>query len=117
MERRVTSDFAAARTENGRGPAILGPDTGSASGRSAVTKPDNVVVPATSRTAQAATHGSVGVAELTHAEVRNRLSDYLDSSLAEGDRRRVESHLLACRACTAYLATLRAAIRATNALP
>src|SRR5881398_2593530 len=99
MERRVTSDVAAARSENGRGPAILGPDTDSASGRSAVTKPDNCVAPATSRAAQAATHGSVGIADLTHADVRNSLSDYLDDSLAQSDRRRVEGHLLACRAC------------------
>jgi hypothetical protein len=117
MERRVTSDVAVARVENGRGPAILGPDTGSASGRSAVTKPDNVVVPAASRTAQAATHGSVGVADLTHTDVRDRLSDYLDDSLSQSDRLRLEGHLLACRVCSAHLATLRATVRATETLP
>src|SRR6266536_3000763 len=117
MERRVTSDVAAARYENGRGPAILGPDTGSASGRSAVTKPDNGVVPATSRAAQAATHGSVGVADLTHTDVRSMLSDYLDDSLTSSDRRRVERHLHVCRPCSADLATLRATVRATQVLP
>jgi anti-sigma factor RsiW len=82
-----------------------------------VTKPDNGVAPATSRAAQAATHGSVGVADLTHADVRNWLSDYLDDSLAQSERRRVDGHLLRCRACTAYLATLRATVRAAEALP
>jgi anti-sigma factor RsiW len=82
-----------------------------------VTKPDNVVVPATSRTAQTATHGSVGVADLTHADVRASLSDYLDDALAQNDRRRLEGHLAACRACSAYLATLRATVQATQQLP
>jgi anti-sigma factor RsiW len=82
-----------------------------------VTKPDNGVVPATSRAAQAATHGSVGVADLTHTDVRNVLSDYLDDSLAQNDRRRVEGHLLTCRACSAFLATLRTTVRAAEALP
>jgi putative zinc finger protein len=117
MERRVTSNVAAVRSENGRGPAILGPDTGSASGRSAVTKPDNGVVPASSRTAQAATHGSVGVAELTHTDVRNSLSDYLDNSLAQAERRRIDGHLTVCRPCTAFLATLRTTIRVAETLP
>src|SRR3954447_25452817 len=113
MERRVTSSVAAVRSENGRGPAILGPDTGSASGRSAVTKPDNGVVPATSRTAQAVTHGSVGVADLTHTDVRNWMSDYLDDALSPSDRRRLEGHLLTCRSCLAHLATLRVTVQAT----
>lgn len=82
-----------------------------------MTKPDNVVVPATSRATQVATHGSVGVADLTHADVRASLSDYLDDALAQSDRRRLEGHLLACRACSAYLATLRATVQATEELP
>ena len=82
-----------------------------------MTKPDNGVVPATSRAAQAATHGSVGVADLTHADVRNGLSDYLDDALSQSERRRLETHLLACRPCSADLATLRATVRATQALP
>jgi anti-sigma factor RsiW len=83
-----------------------------------VTKPDNGVAPATSRAAQAATHhGSVGVAELTHAEVRNSLSDYLDNSLAPGERRRIDAHLDACRSCTAYMNTLRATVRVAETLP
>jgi anti-sigma factor RsiW len=70
-----------------------------------------------SRTAQAATHGSVGVVELTHAEARARLSDFLDGSLSDNDRRGVESHLAACRGCAAYCATLKATLDATARLP
>ena len=82
-----------------------------------MTKPDNGVVPASSRTAQAATHGSVGVAELTHTDVRNSLSDYLDNSLAQSERRRIDGHLAACRPCAAFLTTLRATIRVAETLP
>jgi len=117
MESRVTSDVAAGRSENGRGPGNLSPDTHSASGRSTVTRPDKGVGSAVSRTAQAATHGSVGVAELTHAEVRDRLSDLLDGGLSESDRRGVEGHLAACRDCSAYRATLNATVDATARLP
>jgi anti-sigma factor RsiW len=59
----------------------------------------------------------VGVADLTHTDVRNGLSDYLDDTLSQSDRRRLEGHLLACRSCSAHLATLRATVRATEALP
>ena len=82
-----------------------------------MTKPDNGVVPASSRAAQTPTHGSVGVAELTHADVRNRLSDYLDNSLAQSERHRVDGHLAACRSCSAHLATLRATVRVAETLP
>jgi hypothetical protein len=117
MESRVTSDVAAGRSENGRGPEILGPDTGSASGRSTVTRPDKGVAPATGRATPAPTHGSVGVAELTHAEVRDRLSDHVDGTLSETDRRRVDGHLAVCRGCSAYRATFKATVDATEHLP
>ena len=58
----------------------------------------------------------MGVAELTHVDVRSMLSDYLDDSLTPSDRRRVEGHLHGCRPCAADLATLRATVRATEAL-
>jgi len=82
-----------------------------------VTKPDNGVAPASGRATQAATHGSVGVAELTHADVRNRLSDYLANALSPSDRGRIDSHLIACRSCAAYLATLRVTVTAAEGLP
>ena len=38
------------------------------------------------------------------------MSDYLDGALSRRDRRRLETHLAACDACTEYLAQLRATI-------
>jgi anti-sigma factor RsiW len=38
------------------------------------------------------------------------MSDYLDGSLPERDRRRLEQHLAGCPHCTEYLAQLRATI-------
>jgi len=61
--------------------------------------------------------GAVGVAEVTHATIRDQLSDYLDNSLTELERRRVDEHLERCSACRAYEATFRATLRAVGALP
>jgi anti-sigma factor RsiW len=85
-----------------------------------VTKADEGVAPTLRGTAQIVTpgsSGSVGVAELTHELVRGQLSDYLDGSLGESDRRRVDGHLASCAACTAYLHTLRATVHALGKLP
>jgi anti-sigma factor RsiW len=60
---------------------------------------------------------AVGVAEVTHQTIRDQLSDYLDNSLPDLDRRRVHEHLQSCSACRAYDATLRTTIRAVGALP
>lgn len=38
------------------------------------------------------------------------MSDYLDGSLSRRARRRLEAHLVACDACTAYLEQLRVTI-------
>ena len=59
---------------------------------------------------------AVGVAEVTHDTIRGQLSDYLDSSLPEWERRRVDEHLQGCSGCRAYEATLRATIRAVGVL-
>ena len=82
-----------------------------------MTRPDDGVVPAGSRTTQTATHGSVGVAELTHAEVRDRLSGHIEGTLVDADRRGVDAHLAGCRDCVAFRATLKATIEATDRLP
>ena len=82
-----------------------------------MTKPDNGVASATSRATQAATHGSVGVVELTHADVRDKLTDYLDDALSASDRRAVDRHLQTCRPCAAFLATLRATVQVAEHLP
>ena len=82
-----------------------------------MTRPDKAVAPAAGRAAPAATHGSVGVAELTHVEVRDRLSDHIDGTLSEPERRRVDGHLAGCRDCAAFRATLEATVRAAERLP
>src|SRR5690242_15231772 len=120
MESRVTPIIAPGRTESGRGPQRLGPDSGSASGRTAVTKADEGVAPTYRVAAQVDTTGSpggVGVADLTHEDVRQQLSEYLDNALGETERRRIDGHLAACRPCTAYLNTLRTTVRALGKLP
>jgi hypothetical protein len=120
MDSRVTSIIAPGRAESGRGTQSLGPDSGSASGRTAVTKADEGVAPTVRGTAQIVTpggSGSVGVAELTHELVRGLLSEYLDGSLGESDRRRIDGHLVSCPPCSAYLQTLRATVQALGKLP
>jgi anti-sigma factor RsiW len=42
------------------------------------------------------------------------MSDYLEGSLSRRDRRRLEKHLAACDACTAYLEQLRETIAASG---
>jgi hypothetical protein len=117
MEGRVTSIIAAGRTESGRGASCLGPESESASGRSAVTKADEGVTPSSRGAAHVATAGTTGVAELTHDLVRGQLSDYLDDTIGETARRRVDGHLSTCQSCTAYLNTLRATVDALGQLP
>ena len=125
MECRVTPIDAPGRAESGQGSQRLGPDSGSASGRTAVTKADEGVAPTIRGATQIVTpnngsgngSGSIGIAEVTHELVRGQLSEYLDDSLSERDRRRIEAHLAACPPCTAYLNTLRATVRALGVLP
>jgi hypothetical protein len=121
MESRVTSNIAAGRAENGRGLQRLGPDMGSASGRTAVTKADEGVAPSARGAAHigtpASTSASVGVAELTHELVREQLSDYLDDALGESTRHRIDRHLAGCPPCAVYLDTLRVTVRGLHQLP
>lgn len=60
---------------------------------------------------------SVRARELSHAEVRARLSDYLDGSLVPDERARVEAHLDECRDCRAFRDTLRQTVHALDSLP
>ena len=123
MEGRVTSNIATGvtgRSETGRGTLRLGPDSGSASGRIAVTKADEGVAPTSRGAAHIGTPtsspGNVGIADLTHDQVRNQFSDYLDDSLGEAARRRIDSHLAACASCTAYLDTFRLTVQSLGRL-
>jgi len=121
MERRVTPNIAPGRADSGPGTEGLGPHSGNASGRIAVTQADEGVAPA----ARSATHigtpastgASVGVAELTHDLVRGQFSDYLSGALGEVARRRVDGHLAVCPPCAAFLDTLRVTVRALGQLP
>ena len=85
-----------------------------------MTKADEGVAPSSRGTAHIGNPGSsaaVGIAELTHELVRGQLSEYLDGSLGESDRRRLEGHLASCPPCAAYLNTLRATVQALGTLP
>ena len=84
-----------------------------------MTKADEGVAPGIHGATHIGNPGSsaaVGVAELTHELVRGQLSEYVDGTLREHERRRLESHLAACSPCTAYLNTLRATVGALGTL-
>ena len=84
-----------------------------------MTKADEGVAPSSRGATHIGNHASsaaVGVAELTHELVRGQLSEYLDGTLGESDRRRLERHLSACPPCTAYLDTFRATVSALGTL-
>jgi hypothetical protein len=118
MDSHVTSIIAATvRVESGRGLPSLSPEMSSASGRSVVTRADEGVAPVSRGATQPATQGSVGVADLTHETVRGNLSEYLDDSLSEALRHRIDGHLASCPTCTADLETLRATVQAVGQLP
>ena len=61
--------------------------------------------------------GPIGVADVTHETVSGQLSDYVDNSLSERDRARVDAHLCSCPPCRAHERTLRATVRALAELP
>jgi hypothetical protein len=122
MDGRVMSTVAPGRAETGRAPQQFGPDLGNASGRIAVTKADKEVAPAAAGAAPVVTstsaNGSTAVVEAPgHTLVRRRLSEYLDDTLDDGLRQRIDEHLRACRDCTRYVKTLRATVDVVQQLP
>ncbi|TMF02293.1 MAG: zf-HC2 domain-containing protein [Chloroflexi bacterium] len=60
---------------------------------------------------------AVGVLEPTHAEIRSRLSDYMDGSLPDSDQTEISRHLDECPDCRAFWRTLVEVIHATGQLP
>ena len=60
---------------------------------------------------------AIGVAEITHGFAREQLSEYIDGSLPEADRARMNEHLERCRGCRAFKATLHATSEALAELP
>jgi anti-sigma factor RsiW len=81
-----------------------------------VTRADEGVAPVSRGATQPATQGSVGVADITHELVRGHLSDYLDDTLSEAVRNRIDRHMGTCAACAARLETLRTTVRTLGQL-
>ena len=52
---------------------------------------------------------------MTCREVIGFIMDYLEGSLAAGERREFEKHLAVCRSCVAYLRTYELTIRMETA--
>jgi predicted anti-sigma-YlaC factor YlaD len=59
---------------------------------------------------------SASANQLSHQEVRARLSDYLDGSLTAAEKQTVDSHLENCRDCRAFRDTLRQTVHALDSL-
>jgi predicted anti-sigma-YlaC factor YlaD len=57
------------------------------------------------------------VEELSCREVVELLGDYLEGTMASGDRLRLEEHLAECDGCAAYLEQLRVTMRLSGRLP
>jgi len=60
---------------------------------------------------------SAAARDISHHEVRSKLSDHLDGSLESAERWVVEAHLETCRACRAFRDTLRQTVHALDTLP
>ncbi len=60
---------------------------------------------------------AVGVAEITHAVIRDQLSDFRENGMDERERERLERHLHHCADCRAYAKTLHATSDALGKLP
>jgi predicted anti-sigma-YlaC factor YlaD len=58
----------------------------------------------------------VPVDELTCQELVEIVTEYLEGSMAAGDRRRFEEHLVVCPGCSTYLEQLRETVRLTGVL-
>lgn len=54
--------------------------------------------------------------DLTCREMVELMNDYLEGTLAEGERARFEAHISSCDPCTTYLAQVRQTIRLTGRL-
>ena len=60
---------------------------------------------------------AVGVAEVGHVQSREQMSEYLDRSLPDRERTRLDAHLQHCPPCRAYLRTLCATVQSVGSLP
>jgi anti-sigma factor RsiW len=66
---------------------------------------------------QCSSASATGVAEVTHADVRDQLSEYLDGDLTASNQDRIKEHLDTCRSCRAFLRTLQATRDLTAGVP
>ena len=57
------------------------------------------------------------MAALTCQELVELVTDYLEGDLSRRDRRRVEKHLAACEACTAYVEQMRETLELLGTVP
>ena len=53
---------------------------------------------------------------LTCKELVELITEYLEGTLPEGDRARVDEHLAGCEGCTNYLEQMRQTIRLTGTI-
>lgn len=60
---------------------------------------------------------TLGVAEVSHAAIREQLSEYLEGTLAQPARDQLDEHLRRCRTCRSLLSTINATKRALGRLP
>ena len=56
----------------------------------------------------------LGVKDIVCQQAVELMSDFLDGSLPRRQRRRLERHLRACDACTAYLEQIQATVAVTG---
>ena len=54
---------------------------------------------------------------MDHPAVRDQLTEYLDSTLGQGDRARLERHLVSCASCGAFTRTLGRTVALAQHLP
>ncbi|MCC7105078.1 MAG: zf-HC2 domain-containing protein [Chloroflexi bacterium] len=66
---------------------------------------------------QCSSASATGVAEVTHADVRDRLSEHLDGDLTASNQERIKAHLDLCPSCRAFLRTLQATRDLTARIP
>jgi hypothetical protein len=87
-------------------------------GRCRVTYSDRDVEALPRQQRAATSHDTrVGVMELEHPDVRERLSDYLEGSLSPAEQGRIREHLEACEDCRAFRNTLGRAVETLGELP
>ncbi|SDU35629.1 Putative zinc-finger [Amycolatopsis keratiniphila] len=60
---------------------------------------------------------TVGVDEMSCAELVERITDYLEEALGPDDMARLNNHLMVCESCENYLAQIKASIRVSGSLP